>query len=127
MTTETGTGAPFRFSGRYEQSCGRHSAEYVGEMAAADYEQCFSKVAAKVYAGPFFQQPYPIMKLNGRKNVPKKNDLGELLDVRWCMNHSSPHDSGVNASAVVHHQVFHSYHDCLSYGRCMCGGLRTVC
>ena len=106
MTTETGTGAPFRFSGRYEQSCGRHSAEYVGELAAADYEQCLSKVAAKVYAGPFFQQPYPIMKLNGRKNVPKKNDLGELLDVRWCMNHSSPHDSGVNASAVVPHQVF---------------------
>ena len=75
MTTEVSSVASFRFAGEYSATCGQHSPEYSGSVAAADYDQCMLKVEAGVYA-VFDYQPFPIMKLNGRMNVPKKKRSG---------------------------------------------------
>jgi hypothetical protein len=106
MTTEVRSGSSYRFAGSHTPSCGKHSPEYHGALAAADFSQCMLKVAAGVYAGFYETQPFAIMKLNGRKNVPKKDALGNLTDVRWCVNHSSPFGDSVNDSSPAQFQVF---------------------
>jgi hypothetical protein len=76
MTTEVRSGSSYRFVGPHTPSCGNHSPEYHGALAASDFSQCMLKVAAGVYAGFYEAQPFAVMKLNGRKNVPKKDASG---------------------------------------------------